>query len=119
MRRGLLPLALLAALALAASPAPAAVVAESEPNGRGGPDAVPASGLAPFASVYPNGSVLVTGTLAAGDVDLGRGEADLVGRVERARERVAQREANAVGAGGRLLGARGGSEGERGEEREG
>jgi len=69
VRRGLLPLALLAALALAASPAPAAVVAESEPNGRGGPDAVPASGLAPFASVYPNGSVLVTGTLAAGDVD--------------------------------------------------
>ena len=30
---------------------------------------MPATGLAPFASVYPNGSVLVTGTLAAGDVD--------------------------------------------------
>jgi hypothetical protein len=60
---------LLAALALAAAPAAAAVVAESEPNGRGSPDAVPATGLAPFASVYANGSVLVTGALAAGDVD--------------------------------------------------
>jgi hypothetical protein len=61
--------ALLAALALAALPAAAAVVAESEPNARGGPDPVPATGLAPFASVYPNGSVLVTGALAAGDSD--------------------------------------------------
>jgi hypothetical protein len=64
-RNLLLPLGLL----LAALPAAAAVVAESEPNGRGTPDAVPATGLAPFASVYPNGSVLVTGTLGAGDVD--------------------------------------------------
>lgn len=60
---------LLVGLALAALPAAAAVVAESEPNGRGAPDPVPATGLAPFASVYPNGSVLVSGTLAPGDVD--------------------------------------------------
>lgn len=65
--RRLLPL--LAALALAALPASAAVVAESEPNGRGSPDPVPATGLAPFASVYPNGSVLVTGALGPGDTD--------------------------------------------------
>jgi hypothetical protein len=62
-------LLLLAALLCLALPAAAAVVAESEPNGRGAPDPVPATGLAPFASVYPNGSVLVTGTLAPGDVD--------------------------------------------------
>jgi hypothetical protein len=62
-------LLVLLGLALAGLPAAAAVVAESEPNGRGTPDPVPATGLAPFASVYPNGSVLVTGTLAAGDAD--------------------------------------------------
>jgi hypothetical protein len=63
-----LALGLAAALVLAL-PAAAAVVGESEPNGRGTPDAVPSSGLAPFASVYPNGSALLRGTLAAGDVD--------------------------------------------------
>jgi len=62
-------LLLFAALALAVRPAAAAVVAEREPNGRGAPNSVPAQGLAPFASVYPNGSVLVTGALAANDVD--------------------------------------------------
>jgi hypothetical protein len=55
--------------ALLALPAAAAVVGESEPNGRAAPDAVPSSGLAPFASVYPNGSALLRGSLAAGDVD--------------------------------------------------
>jgi hypothetical protein len=63
-----LALGVAAALWLAL-PAAAAVVGESEPNGRGSPDAVPASGLAPFASVYPNGSVLVKGTLDAADAD--------------------------------------------------
>jgi hypothetical protein len=62
-------LLLLGALVLAALPAFAAVVAESESNDRGNPDPVPATGLAPFASVYPNGTVLVTGTLTAGDTD--------------------------------------------------
>jgi hypothetical protein len=59
----------LVALALLARPAAAAVVAETEPNGRGAPDSIPAQGLAPFASVYPNGSVLVTGALSANDAD--------------------------------------------------
>ena len=59
-------LGVLAGLAL---PAAAAVVAEHEPNGRGSPNPIPAQGLAPFASVYPGGSVLVTGTLGANDVD--------------------------------------------------
>ena len=59
---------LVAALCLAL-PAAAAVVGESEANGRGSPDAVPATGLAPFASVYPNGSALLTGTLGPNDVD--------------------------------------------------
>jgi hypothetical protein len=60
---------LLAALAGWLQPAAAAVVAETEANSRGFPDVVPATGLAPFANVYPNGSVLVTGALALGDVD--------------------------------------------------
>jgi hypothetical protein len=64
-----LPSTLFLLAALAALPASAAVVAESEPNGRGSPDPVPATGLAPFASVYPNGTVLVTGTLVANDTD--------------------------------------------------
>jgi hypothetical protein len=63
-----LALGLAAALCLAL-PAAAAVVGESEPNARNSPDAVPSTGLAPFASVYPNGSVLVTGELGANDVD--------------------------------------------------
>jgi hypothetical protein len=59
----------LAAALCLALPAAAAVVGESEANGRGAPDAVPSTGLAPFASVYPNGSVLVSGALGANDVD--------------------------------------------------
>jgi hypothetical protein len=78
-----------AALALGALPAAAAVVAESEPNARGTPDLVPATGLAPFASVYPNGSMLVTGSLGANDVDfyslqLSAGQLLLVGAFDAA-----------------------------------
>ena len=69
MTKRLSNLLLLVAFALLARPAGAAVVAESEPNGRGAPDSIPAQGLAPFASIYPNGSVLVTGALGANDVD--------------------------------------------------
>jgi hypothetical protein len=61
----------LAGLALAlllAGPASAATLAESEPNGRGAPTPVP-SPLAAFLTAFPNGVVLATGTLAAGDVD--------------------------------------------------
>jgi hypothetical protein len=54
--------------ALLAGQAAAASVGESEPNGRGKPTPIPAP-LAAFLTAFPDGDVLVTGTLEAGDVD--------------------------------------------------
>lgn len=74
--RGRRPAALGFALALGLAPGAlfvtsagaSPVVAESQTNARGTPDRLPVS-LGPFLGAYPNGIVIVTGTLAAGDTD--------------------------------------------------